>query len=209
MMFKIAGTTKFEGEYKVRFGTDFTSRVKMLIKQGHEEVELLELPSEMTKGEAVRHLLTLSDRFSPGALEAIEAADEKYSGGDVIQSKRAVGVGRGARPEKFSHVGTTTHRGVTKVRFASDGARVRLLEKQGHTEITLVQLPEPMLKADAVMYILTDLSKFTPAAQVAITQAHARYRGENTVTVSKKKGRVRATAVTASEVLAAVEADPA
>jgi hypothetical protein len=209
MMFKIAGTTKFQGEYKVRFGTDFASRIKMLVKQGHEEVELLELPTEMTKGQAVRHLLTIQDRFSPGALEAIELADEKYSGADTIQTQRTVGSGRGARPEKFSHVGTTNHKGVTKVRFASDGARARLLEKQGHTEITLVQLPEPMLKADAVMYIMTDLSKFTPAAQVAIAQAHARYRGENTVTVSKKSARVRATAVSAEEVLAVVAADPA
>jgi hypothetical protein len=207
LMFKIAGTTRFKGEYKVRFGTDFASRIKMLIKQGHEEVEMLELPSEMTKGQAVRHLLTLKDRFSAGALEAIEDADSKYSGTDSVRARRTVGQGRGARPEKFPYAGTTVQGGVCKVRMVSDvSGRKKLLEKQGHTDINLIQLPEPLNKADAVKHLLTRLDEFSPVAQTAIQETHARISGENTVTVSGKSTRVRAskTAVTAAEVLAAV-----
>lgn len=206
-MFKFAGTTRFKGEYKVRFATEFASRVKMLIKQGHEEVEILELPSEMTKGEAVRFLLTQTDRFSAGALEAIEEADSKYSGNNSVQSRRQVGQGRGARPEKFPYAGTTVLDGVCKVRMASDIAgRKRLLEKQGHTEITLIQLPEPLAKADAVKHLLTCLENFSPAAQAVIQETHARISGEKTVAVKSKTTRVRAskTAVTAEQVLAAV-----
>ena len=206
-MFKIAGTTRFNGEYKVRFGTDFASRIKMLIKQGHEEVELLELPREMTKGEAVQHLLTLKDRFSAGAFEAIEDADSKYSGTDSVRARRTVGQGRGARPEKFPYAGTTVQDGVCKVRMASDVAgRKKLLEKQGHTEINLIQLPEPLDKAKAVKHLMTCLEQFSPAAQAAIQETHARISGEQTVTHSGKTTRVRASraAVTAAEVLAAV-----
>lgn len=206
-MFKVAGTTKFQGEYKVRFATDFASRVKMLLKQGHEEVELVELPSEMSKGEAVKHLLSVSDRFSPGALEAIQEADSKYAGGTAVAARPSQGVGRGARPEKFESVGTTQHRGVTKVRFASDFVgRVKLLTKQGHTEINLVQLPEPLTKADAVATLMGQLKNFSPAAQEAIEEAHVRYSGTKTVAVSEKKARVRASkkSVTADEILEAV-----
>jgi hypothetical protein len=39
------------------------------------------------------------------------------------------------------------------VRFANDALRVKVLEKNGHTEVDLMQLPEPMTKEDAVAYL--------------------------------------------------------
>ena len=42
-LFKIAGVSKLAGSFKVRFANDMT-RVKVLAKTGHTEIELIELP---------------------------------------------------------------------------------------------------------------------------------------------------------------------
>ena len=54
-LFTVAGISKREGEYKVRFAND-TMRVKVLIKGGHEDVRLVELDAPSTKMEAVQVL---------------------------------------------------------------------------------------------------------------------------------------------------------
>jgi len=54
----------------------------------------------------------------------------------------------------FKVVGTSKLDGVTKVRFANDMTRVKVLQKNDHTEIDLVELVEPMTKADAVAYLI-------------------------------------------------------
>lgn len=55
----------------------------------------------------------------------------------------------------FSHAGVSTFEGVTKVRFANDSLRVKHLAKVGHKDIDIVELREPMTKADAVAYLLS------------------------------------------------------
>lgn len=54
-LFTVAGISKREGEYKVRFAND-VMRVKVLIKGGHEDVRLVELDAPSTKMEAVQVL---------------------------------------------------------------------------------------------------------------------------------------------------------
>lgn len=54
-LFTVAGISKREGEYKVRFAND-TMRVKVLIKGGHEDVRLVELDAPSTKMKAVQVL---------------------------------------------------------------------------------------------------------------------------------------------------------
>ena len=54
----------------------------------------------------------------------------------------------------FKVVGTSKLNGVTKVRFANDMTRVKVLQKNDHIEIDLVELVEPMSKADAVAYLI-------------------------------------------------------
>ena len=54
----------------------------------------------------------------------------------------------------FKVVGTSKLNGVTKVRFANDMTRVKVLQKNDHTEIDLVELVEPLIKADAVAYLI-------------------------------------------------------
>lgn len=72
-----------------------------------------------------------------------------------------------ATDKLFSICGTAvTPKGEMKVRFATDPMRVKVLAKCGDTDITLVELDEPMLKIDAVNYI-KGLAEFASADQQA------------------------------------------
>ena len=73
-----------------------------------------------------------------------------------------------ATDKLFTVAGTSALNGVTKVRFANDQMRVKVLAKSGHTDINLVELPEAMTKLDAVKFI-KNLDEFTNVVeQVAI-----------------------------------------
>lgn len=67
-LFTVAGTSKLDGEVKVRFAND-VMRIKVLAKHGHEDINLIELPEAMTKLEAAQFLKTL-DEFSSAADQA-------------------------------------------------------------------------------------------------------------------------------------------
>ena len=67
-LFTVAGTSKLDGEYKVRLANDVL-RIKVLAKHGHEDITLVELPNAMTKIEAVRFIKTV-DEFSGVAAQA-------------------------------------------------------------------------------------------------------------------------------------------
>ena len=55
--FSVAGVSTFNGETKIRFANDFVSRIKILDKNGHTDVELIELGTELTKEEVCKVLL--------------------------------------------------------------------------------------------------------------------------------------------------------
>lgn len=55
----------------------------------------------------------------------------------------------------FAYAGVSTLNGKMKVRFANDQMRVKVLAKNGHTDIDIVQLKTPMSKEDAVAYLLS------------------------------------------------------
>ena len=78
-LFKVAGVSTFNGLTKVRFANDFVSRVKMLIKGGHTDINLLELPTAMTKPDAVTYLKTTDLVNTPLYANTIAVADEKYN----------------------------------------------------------------------------------------------------------------------------------
>lgn len=67
--FKVAGISKLNGDYKVRFANDLM-RIKVLAKHGHEDIRLAELDEAVTKLEAARQLLTLED-FADAAAQAV------------------------------------------------------------------------------------------------------------------------------------------
>ena len=56
--FKVAGTTRLpSGTVKVRFANDLVSRIKILHKNGHSELELIELGEEMSKADICKMLI--------------------------------------------------------------------------------------------------------------------------------------------------------
>ena len=55
--YNTAGTSTLNGVTKVRFANDYVGRFKILIKNGHENVELIELGGEFTKGEICQILM--------------------------------------------------------------------------------------------------------------------------------------------------------
>lgn len=64
--FKVAGMTTNNGNTKVRFTDDMVRRIKQFTKGGASRIDLVELPSEMTKIEALNYLTTHADFQSPG-----------------------------------------------------------------------------------------------------------------------------------------------
>lgn len=75
--YTFAGTSRLNGTIKVRFAND-AARVKVLAKNGHTDIDLIELKHPMTKEEIVAYLREID--FARGNIEiqaAIDAADEK------------------------------------------------------------------------------------------------------------------------------------
>ena len=56
--FSVAGTSRLpNGTVKVRFAKDFVQRIKILAKNGHTDLELIELGEEMTKAQICQMLI--------------------------------------------------------------------------------------------------------------------------------------------------------
>ena len=67
-LFTVAGISKLNGEYKVRFANDMM-RIKVLAKHGHEDIRLADLEGEFTKLDAAKAILALED-FADAAAQA-------------------------------------------------------------------------------------------------------------------------------------------
>ena len=70
--FAVAGVSTYEGKTKVRFAND-TMRVKILAKNGHTDVQLVDLPREMTKAEIGQHMIATGFGRGNAAIEAAVA----------------------------------------------------------------------------------------------------------------------------------------
>lgn len=55
--YSVVGTSTHNGITKVRFANDYVTRFKVLIKNGHDNIELLELDREMTKAECLKLMM--------------------------------------------------------------------------------------------------------------------------------------------------------
>ena len=58
-----------------------------------------------------------------------------------------------ATDKKFAVAGVSTLNGKTKIRFANDAARIKILIKNGHTDVELIDLPKEMTKAEIAKYL--------------------------------------------------------
>jgi hypothetical protein len=75
-LFTVAGISKLNGDYKVRFANDIM-RIKVLAKSGHEDIRLAELDTAMTKleaAEAIRGMDEFSDTIAQATI--LEYLDE-------------------------------------------------------------------------------------------------------------------------------------
>lgn len=128
--FKVAGTSKLPtGETKVRYANDMT-RVKVLLKGGHTDIDLIELPNEMTKEEIVAYLIK------------IDFADNDLSKQAAIEAeavKRRVGTAATKAAPKAKNVKVVAK---TKTKPAAKRAQ----EKLGLTDEEMKQLPKSALE---------------------------------------------------------------
>ena len=75
--FTHAGVSKLDGEFKVRFAND-SLRTKVLIKNGHTDIDIVELKHAMSKEEAVAYLLSIDfDNGNKAVRAALEAEQGK------------------------------------------------------------------------------------------------------------------------------------
>lgn len=79
--FKVAGITTHNGTTKVRFTDDMIRRVKQFAKGGASRIDLIELPSEMTKIEALKYLAS-HDTF--------KSAEDQATISDALADKEKV-----------------------------------------------------------------------------------------------------------------------
>lgn len=87
-MFKVTGVSRCKGSFKVRFANDM-SRVKVLIKTGHDEIELVEMPEAADKAGCVNFLKASALYERAEFKDAIDAADTKYNGTSVVKVSKA------------------------------------------------------------------------------------------------------------------------
>jgi len=74
-----------------------------------------------------------------------------------------------ATAKTFSVAGVSTHKDGTKIRFANDSMRVKILRKNGHTDIDLIDLPREMTKAEIAQHLFdTGFGADQPAVVEAI-----------------------------------------
>ena len=76
----------------------------------------------------------------------------------------------------FTHAGVSKLNGEFKVRFANDALRVKVLAKNGHSDIDIVELKTPMTKEDAIAYLVgidfaTQNGVTNAAVQAALEEA--------------------------------------
>jgi hypothetical protein len=55
--FEVAGTSTLNGVTKVRFANDYVGRFKILLKNNHENIELIELGEKMSKADVCKVLM--------------------------------------------------------------------------------------------------------------------------------------------------------
>jgi hypothetical protein len=92
--------------------------------------------------------------------------------------------------KKFSVAGVSTLDGKTKIRFANDSMRIKILTKNGHTDVQLADLPHEMTKAEIAQYLeATDFAKGRANVAAAIADL-AKKNGVNKSVVQVTTAKV-------------------
>ena len=54
-LFTVAGSSRLNGQVKIRFANDLASRIKVLARNAHTDIDLFELPHAMCKRDVIEH----------------------------------------------------------------------------------------------------------------------------------------------------------
>lgn len=87
--FAVAGVSTLNGKTKIRFAND-VMRIKILAKNGHTDVELIDLPHAMTKTEIVQHMKAIGFGSGNAAIEAAIAYTEKKNPAEKAVSAKVI-----------------------------------------------------------------------------------------------------------------------
>ena len=94
----------------------------------------------------------------------------------------------------YSHAGVSRLNGKMKVRFCNDALRVKVLAKNGHKDIDIVEMRNPMSKEDAVAYLLSiDFDNGNAEVRAALEEA-ADKRGVNKPAKAAPKAKAKSKA---------------
>jgi hypothetical protein len=129
----------------------------------------------------------------------------------------------------FKFAGVSTLNGKTKARFANDQMRVKVLAKNGHKDIDIIELKHPMTKEEAVAFLLqinfdngnktvraaieAEVEKRTEAPKVAKAAPKAKAPAKSkpsmdAIKAKAKAAKAKATVVTKADVEAQLEDAP-
>lgn len=147
-VFKVVGVSTLNGVTKVRFANDFVSRVKILNKQGHTDIDLMELPEALTKAECVKHLKTTN--LYESHKEAIDNSDVKYNYKSLSQYNSTVKVSAPSLDELRARAIAETEDVVTEQDLVDEGLTI--------VEADKVQSQEDMLKGPAGPFCMISIS---------------------------------------------------
>ena len=89
MQFSVTGISTLNGKTKVRFANDLVSRVKILVKDGHQDINLVELAKPLSKLDCIKHLKSTDLYTNPTFAQAIDAAEEKYTTMGTVKVSKA------------------------------------------------------------------------------------------------------------------------
>ena len=106
-----------------------------------------------------------------------------------------------ATDKLFTVVGTSTLNGETKVRFANDVMRVKVLAKHGHTDINLIELDTPMTKLEAVK-VLKSADEFQGATEQSAIADYLDRKDEKPAKAAKAAAPAKTATVKAPKVKA-------
>ena len=98
--FTHAGVSKLDGEFKVRFAND-AMRTKVLIKNGHTDIDIIELKNAMSKEDALAYLMSIDfANGNPAVQAALEAEVTKRSDAPKAANKERKGNKEAKKPKK-------------------------------------------------------------------------------------------------------------
>lgn len=82
-VYTVAGLSTLNGVTKMRFANDMAKRVFMLEYAGHTDIRLVELPTEMSKTDAVRYVAAQKD-FADVAAQVVATKWLVKNAGDAL-----------------------------------------------------------------------------------------------------------------------------